>query len=147
MTADLVLSNVEFKPDYGFEKQKKWFGDILREEFTSSTSVGGENQIHNDNDSSSNSSYNNSSRANTAKLPLSLFLEFSLSLSTLPLSGHLPDGQKLAVRFVNGEDTDKLPVSHTCMFSLDVPVYESKGVFSEKLRRAVELGCCGFGIS
>jgi len=110
-----ILNNIEFKPDFGYQKQQDFFRNIFGNELTSSE--------------------------------LENFLEFAVSMRRLPVSGTFPNGQKIAVRFVAGDDDDKLPTAHTCMFAVDMPPYASQDQMLSKLRQAIRMGALPFAIS
>ncbi|CAE8651177.1 unnamed protein product, partial [Polarella glacialis] len=68
---------------------------------------------------------------------LSRFLRFATGIGRLPASQRFPAGQKLTIRFMPGDDLDRLPSAHTCFWVMDVPPYEDGGALAEKLRLAI----------
>jgi len=79
-------------------------------------------------------------------------LEFITGSPRLPMSGFSAlQGSNSSVKLftlnvlVDGSSTDLLPKAHTCFNRLDIPKYESKEKFTEKLTLAV-LETCGFTI-
>jgi len=65
---------------------------------------------------------------------LSKLLVFARGSSTLPHAGI--GTLSFVLRKVAG--ADRLPVAHTCEFSIDLPEYESSSELEAKLRRAMQ---------
>ena len=122
LTADLLLQNIEFRPDSSaFHKQCEFFEQALRE-FEENESKTGKNM-------------------------LKAFLQFAVSLDRLGSSQRFAGGQKLIVRWVPGMEEGSLPTAHTCAWTLDLPVYGSLETLKAKLAQAVGLGAAPFAIS
>ncbi|CAD7928763.1 unnamed protein product [Amoebophrya sp. A120] len=117
LSGKAVLENVEFQPEIGYEKQQTFFKSILTDDFT--------------------------------RAELQKFLSFAISVTQLPISGKFPGNQKLLIRFLGDgeEDVQRLPAAHTCTWTVDMPVYDTKAVMLAKLRQAIELGPLPFAIS
>ena len=59
------------------------------------------------------------------------YLKFVSGRSRLPKSEYV---HKINIL----DNKNKLPISHTCFFSLDLPRYDSKGILFEKMKYAIE---------
>jgi hypothetical protein len=56
-------------------------------------------------------------------------------------------GFKVNVQFVGSMDINKLPISHTCFRSIEVPLYKSFEQMRKKLDIAFTIGIEGFGFA
>lgn len=74
---------------------------------------------------------------------LSSFLKFTTGASTVPFD---TSSYKIEVVFVNSSPK-KLPISHTCWKSLEVPYYKSYEQLEKKLNTAFTFGAEGFGFA
>lgn len=62
-------------------------------------------------------------------------LTFARGSSTLPPNGFA--SLSFVLRRYRGDAQDRLPVAHTCEFSIDLPEYDNKALLEEKLRRSI----------
>lgn len=74
---------------------------------------------------------------------LTKFLKFVTGSSSIPFD---TSSYKIEILFVGG-NTKKLPISHTCWKSLEVPMYSSYAIMEKKLTAAFTFGAEGFGFS
>jgi hypothetical protein len=74
---------------------------------------------------------------------LSSFLKFTTGASTIPFDTSC---YKIEIVFV-GISPKKLPISHTCWKSLEVPLYKSYEMLEKKLNTAFTFGAEGFGFA
>jgi hypothetical protein len=67
---------------------------------------------------------------------LNSFLKFTTGASTIPFD---TSSYKISIIFVN-TSVKKLPISHTCWKSLEVPIYKSYEAMEKKLNIAFTFG-------
>lgn len=82
---------------------------------------------------------------------LARLLQFCTATSRVPLGGFsqlrgVSGPQKFSIAKALGDD-NRLPASHTCFHSIDLPVYSSKEILRERLMFAITEGTQGFGFS
>ena len=70
------------------------------------------------------------------------FLKFITGASTIPFD---TSSYKIEIVFV--PTSKKLPISHTCWKSLEVPLYKSYEILEKKLNTAFTFGAEGFGFA
>jgi hypothetical protein len=73
---------------------------------------------------------------------LGSFLKFTTGASTIPFD---TSSYKIEIVFVGA--SKKLPISHTCWKSLEVPLYKSYEILEKKLNTAFTFGAEGFGFA
>ena len=70
-----------------------------------------------------------------------IFLFYISSSTTVPVGGFVMFGSEF--RMVPIADVHRFPVSHTCSFTIDLPLYTSKAVLEDRLIRAVDEALVG----
>ena len=72
------------------------------------------------------------------------FLRFVWGCSQLPLTEE-GFSTKFEIVLSNRLDSNRLPETHTCFFSIELPKYATKEIMMNKLHCAIEYGGSSFG--
>ena len=76
-------------------------------------------------------------------------IQFATGTSRLPPEGFSALSPKFSISsLISSQQSlaNHLPIAHTCINKIDIPLYQSKDQMKEKILRAIELQQFGFGI-
>lgn len=101
-----------------------------------------------------NTAHNNSEKfneffeiiSNWSQENLKKLLKFTTGSPIVPCEGFsywAKYGRSFRLEFT-GKSSQRLPISHTCFNRIDIPIYESKEIFEQKLLYAIECNDFGF---